>query len=213
MDPVTNKPVGNGCYKDMNVVATAWPKLTWNEACLKFHSDKAFKLEYNKSVKVWEQRMAGQQVIFSPPATVLLMNEHLTETYFEVAFCTESDVVRLTQFSPATLGLKSKVTIKIEDGSTLSGFLISMRGLPYDEIASLRKIKISSVIKTHLQEILQSADRQLRQDQGTEIYEIASEKLANHPNWIKSAARAKHQKFSDLKEKADAILEEQPLLF
>lgn len=193
----------------MTVIAEGFPNLTWDEACQKFHepSQKSFKVELQAAIDAYESKQKGNPVVFSPPTDVTSCQTHICSTYFEVAFFTEADVVRLTSCTPQSLGMKTKATITIEDGSTLQGFLISMRGLPADEIAAARKVKIETQISSCLSEHVLQKENQIRAQQGLEIYQILNTQLSNLPNWVKPSARKNLQSHASLMEKANDLIQ------
>ena len=76
---------------------------------------------------------------FDLPATITSTSPKGTRLCFEVAFVTE---VRLTGSSSKFLRLQSVNLQGEQRGTVLTGFLISLRGLPLDEILSLRRVQI-----------------------------------------------------------------------
>ena len=194
----------------MTVIAEGFPTLTWEQACEAMHdpAQKPLKAEILAAIDVFEQKQAGKVINFSPAAECSSIQSHITGTYFEVAFFTEADILRLTSCAPATLGLKTKATITIEDGSTLSGFFISMRGLPADEIAACRKVKIETRFQTTLNEHILQAGQQIRAQQGMEIYQLMSDQLSQHQNWVKPSARKNLHSHAGIMEKANSILKD-----
>ena len=209
------KPVGNGCRRDMEIVADVFPHLTWDQAAQAMHdaSQKAVKMQLLGAIQIYEARQAGKAYWFKPASDVQSVRSRVTTTYFEVAFFTEADILRLTNCSPQTLGLKSKTTITIEDGTTLSGFLVSMRGLPADEIAAARKVKIEAKVVTQLVENVLQKEHQLRAEQPMEIYEVLAVTLSENPNWVKPSARKNLQSHASLLEKAEGIQQDWRVLF
>ncbi|CAE8629750.1 unnamed protein product, partial [Polarella glacialis] len=143
-------------------------------------------------------------VTLAPPSCVRHFSQARRVIYWEAGFVQESDVVRLTSHSSRGLKTGKVYTVDLEDGSVpMKGWQISLRGLPADELASLRKIRMETVIGVNHDEILLEQKTQLRQGQGVDLCQYARKKVVeNDDAWVRSANRILLLTVEQLKRKA-----------
>ena len=199
--------MGNGCKADMAVIILAWPQLSWEEAGANYHSktDKTFKADVNAAKKMYLALSEKQSTPFSPSSSVIHTSSQSMVAYYEAAFLTEAEVVRLTGLACKSMkGLGPKVTLVLEDGqSCLQGWYFSLRGLSPIEAASVRKVRFESKVSVQHDECLLDPSRQIRKEQGKALYDFAAAKqLASMDSIIQPANRVNLKDLAALKEKA-----------
>lgn len=66
--------------------------------------------------------------------------------FYDVGILTEAEVTKLTGLHPKDLKLTT-ATVTNEEGSTMTGFCVSLKGVPIEEIWSMRKLRLSRSVK------------------------------------------------------------------
>lgn len=173
-----NSASGDACKICKSVLVAGFPDVKWADAGRDFHdkSKKEFKQQFLAAKAVWlkVQEELGPAA-FSPMSSVTVGNLQAVTTYYEAAFLTETDVVRLTGLASKALKLGNATTITLEDGvSTLNGFLVSLRGFNPSEAFGVRKIRFESKTEIKHAEHLLDASRQIRQGQGDALFRVAA---------------------------------------
>ena len=196
---------------DLETLAEAFPGVTQNLAATRYHdkNDKIFKGAFNGARAVKVAIMSGKPVpTFGPPTSVHHFKSRSQAVFYDVGVASESDLVRLSELSSQAAGRKS-IPIELEDasGGSSNAFLIGLRGLPADEIAAMRKIRVKASDKIVIDEKLLESTRQLHQEQGSLLFDHAAKahSLNLHCNNVQ---RTRLPTISTIKTKADAIIKE-----
>ena len=110
--------------------------------------------------------------------------------FVEMGLLSESEFVRLVGATPKDVGAKS-VDIKNEEGEKKAMFVISLRGLPLEELCGIRKIQIAHKVSVDHMEHLLLQERQLTQDQGLIWAEsTCKQQIKSRPSSVTFAGRA-----------------------
>lgn len=205
------RPVGPGCFLDMSVVAEGYPRMSFTEATNEYHDrqNNVFRAGFVAARDVKRKLLEGAFVEpFHPPTAVNHITARRIVVSVEHAFLTESEILKLTEVGVKALRLGKPLTLQVEDGSVLNGYLFSLKGTSPQETAGLRKVRVEGVISNEMHEELLQAPRQLRQEQGSELYQLACEKQEERlPSSLKPTGRHNMMSFQELKQKAVEVLQ------
>lgn len=127
--------------------------------------------------------------------------------FTEMGLLSESEFVRLVGATPKDVGAKS-VEIKNEEGEKKAMFIISLRGLPLEEMLSIRKIQIAHKVSVDHMEHLLLQERQLTQDQGLIWADsTCKQQIKSRPSAVTFAGRAGLHSLEHYQGKAEEIEE------
>ena len=194
-------------------MVSGYPDMSFDQVAEQFHdkANKEFKSGYQRAGAVWDVlQERHHKPIFSPESHVFLGNQQAIVTFYDVAFLSEAEVVRLTGLSAKALSLGKPKQLLLEDGvTTLNGYFCSIRGLPAHEVAALRKVRFEHRAYVRHDETLMSPAQQIRKEQGNLLYELAArkqeEKLEKN---CQPKNRGSLPSLADLKAKANNIIQE-----
>ena len=128
---------------------------------------------------------------FDLPASIFSRSSQGTRIYSAVGFISECELVRLTGRTSKFLGLKPVLLTLEQRGSSTQGFLISLRGLPRDEIDSIRKIEIYRDVNLSLEEAHLTPSKMVHDQHPCLLADFLSEQqIANYPAAFKASARS-----------------------
>ena len=197
--------VGNSCMLCLVTAITGFPGMTFDECAVKFHNiaEKEFKASFLTARARRAKLENGEKVApIRPGSYVSHMHSMVRSVYYELAFCSQTEVENLTGLSVKEHKLKP-VTMVVEDGTTLKGHFISLKGLDPAEVASVRRVRFEQqAAVVHDERLLEAAD-QLRQQQGTELYGVATTKHWDAVEAMpKPSARHQVPSFESLRAKA-----------
>ena len=110
--------------------------------------------------------------------------------FTQMGIVTDSEFVRLVGSAPKDVGAKP-VEAKNEEGEKKNMYVMSLRGLPLEELLSIRKIEIShSVSVDHIEHLLLQ-EKQLTQDQGMVWAEsTCKQQIKTRPSSVTNAGLA-----------------------
>ena len=209
------RPLGPGCFVDMSTVAEGFPTMTFKQASEKYHdkTNALFRPAYNAARAIKVKLLKGESVTpVRPPSSVQNNTTRAVTVYVEMGFVTESDLIRLFKVGASALKMGKRVSLKIEDGTPLQGWLINLRGMPAAELASMRRVRIEHRAAINLQEKVLQAAQQIRAEQGADVWEVACGKQdqATAQGALSSKSRYSLPTLGSLQEKAQAVLEDWP---
>jgi hypothetical protein len=186
----------------MTVNLEANPGLTWDDAVQKFNdiAEKYFKGQMLVAIKIYD----GEEVpTFGPLSRVTSDQSQGRMGFFDVGFLSDSECVRLTKLTSQKL----KNATWTEDGVDVKGTIVSLLGMPVDEIFAMRKVRIFQTIQLNLTEFLLSEEKNLRPEQGKELFNLASARdVANRVDGMKGVGRLRLPTLAALQDKADKII-------
>ena len=170
-----------------------------------------FRAGFNASREVLKARWEGKPVPeFSPPSSVRTVQTQSYKLVFELGFVTESELEALSGKSAKELGLKS-ISLLLEDGTTKqSGYVVSLKGVPASEVLALRRIQVERTVSVHLDNHLQRPERQLRADQGEDVFRYVAS-VHSGKAWAKSMTannRIHAKSIEELRSKATELLQQ-----
>ena len=208
------QPTGNLCYLDKCTLVEGWPQLSEDEAQKKYHSDAAWK-----GMFLGVQRVKKAQILnlappmkFPTPSEVEYTTARAISVYYEVGFVTESDITRITSMTAAALGLKktNQTTVTVEDGTQVAGWIVSLEGVPSEELAAMRKLRLEQRVASQHSQLLLPRGKQLRQDQGIDMFNLISAKQLEDecPSSARPSSRGSVSSLAKLKRKAEGILQD-----
>ena len=170
------QPVGNSCLICLVTAITGFPGMSFDECAAKFHDpkEKDWKGEFQTARARRAKVEKGEPVPPIRPGSYVAHTQSMARTiFYDVLFCSDKEIENLTGQTAKSLKLKA-VTLTIEDGSTLRGHFLSLKGLNPDEVGSLRRVRIEQKVTVAHKEALLEAPDQLRPKQGTELYNVAA---------------------------------------
>ena len=179
-------PVGAGCKVHVTVVAFGYPSQDMGSVSAKYHEKseegKAMKLEVDSSSRIMAKLLVNFPDIL-PSCDVHYEKTHEVEMYYECGFVIESDLTRHLGYSSKQLKLPKPVQLMGEDGlGKISGWYISLSGMPPDMKDSIRHVKVSTTLKCVRNDYVMTEKTQCRQDQAGEVYALALEKQVANRN-------------------------------
>ncbi|CAE7686341.1 unnamed protein product [Symbiodinium sp. CCMP2592] len=137
-----SQPTGLWCGVHLKVVIQLYPDQPPEVVAVLYHEDSEAGRTCKRVIDEAAQNLKDG-VEFSLPATVSSMASQGVRLVFEMAFCSEGDVVRLAGHSSKFLKLQEVLLQPEQRGHpVLAGFLLSLRGLPLDEVFSLRRVQV-----------------------------------------------------------------------
>ena len=163
------RPVNDACLDCYNGLLRGWPGVTWADSSERIKNDEAYKNVFLVAVQLFKkyQKKAGP---FHPEAFVSRTVKEGVETYFEVAFVSESELQELTGVTPKQLKL-SEYRLDLEQhGQSLKGYFLSLEGLTETQMRTLRRVKIFSRGTLTHEEVHVTPDSQLQPDQGKDYF-------------------------------------------
>ena len=173
------QPLNTGCKLHMTVLRISYPHSNPQDVCNLFHEKseqgRAFKDSFLKAAQVMQVLIDREQLpLILPQSTIVVDRAYLVESYFELAFVTESDVVKIWGCTSKNLRLGKPQTIRLEDGTgVLHGWHINMMGMPPSIVQGLRKVKVSSYHSIKHSDQLMTPATQVRANQAEDILELA----------------------------------------
>ena len=208
------RPVGSGCYLDMSTAAEAYPKMTFQEVANMFHdkTQGVWKAGFMAAREMKKRLMDGESNTFKPPSSVFHTTVRGVMVYYEHLFVTEAEVLKLTGCGSTSLKLGRPISLPVEDGSYLNGFLISMKGITWEQAAGFRRVQMKvEVINELSEEVLQSCN-QIAQNQGADVFAFTCDtQESTMPKSIRPSNRHNVVTLPALLERAQAILEDRSL--
>ena len=204
------RPVGSGCQLDMSVACEAFPKMDFETIATNFHErGSSFKKQF-LAAKANRQKVGDLNLLFQPAEEVTHLQIRSITVSVKHAFVTESEIIRLTEATPRALGLGKPGVILIEDGSTLQGWLMSLRDIDPQDAKGLRKVKVEMSSANQLQETLMDSSRQLRKEQPSELWELAAQtQTTSGPKGLTPSGRNSLLTLPSLREKASMLKQAQ----
>jgi hypothetical protein len=206
------QPIGNGCLICMETVVEGWPGMDFDTGVQKYNDkvEKFFKPMY-KTARAVKKDLGARALKskFPVPSTVQNGHERSRTIYHECGFLTEAEVAAMAEVSGKHMKLQ-KGNLMLEDMTgTVSGYYISLKGLPLELMMSIRKVRNSyKVYAVHEEERLNPGN-QIRKDQGSVMFDFVWDKqLEVFDNYSKSYNRSKIYTYSDILSKAHAVLKE-----
>ena len=181
-------PTGDGCKADLVTSELSYPHMSINEIATLFHqkSDKGrdFRLEFQAASSLMTVLLKQKELPrFLPLSTVSVSRSYISETYYELCFMSEADIVRTFNVSARALKLKA-CKLDLEDGSgQLTGYFVSPTGIPAEIYHGLRRVKVSSNLQHSHTDRLCDPSTQVRQNQPADILQLLVNKLQTnrHP--------------------------------
>ena len=206
-------PLGAVCKLDGNTVMFGYPDSTIDAVAATYHSrDKEsamFKAGYHAARLIMGkiiERNALPSLL--PLSSVSASRAFEVTSYYELAFLTEGDLLKWTGCSSKSLRLGKPSTLQLEDGSggTISGWHLSMAGMPLDLLMSCRKVRISSNLTVIQSDELMRPDLQCRPEQAADTLKLALR--TNHEGRAtqeRCSGRQHVKEFAALLDKADEL--------
>jgi hypothetical protein len=176
--------------------------------------EKEFRADFNLALKNLKLSESDEPAEFTPASSVGTHNFCGQEGYYEVGFPSEGEVIKYTGLAPKALGLKV-TTRPLEDGpGVVSGSYISLRDLdiPLGDILAMRKVKVYRGFETEHNEQILSRARQIRQQQGSDMYTYVTEQTtAAQGDATKTSSRAHLPTLENLRKKAADIISQRQM--
>ena len=154
----------------------AYPHMTKDQIVNKFHDEQGLKTEFTGACTLMMNLLKKDALPPILPASVVKVGRSYTiESYFEHLFMTESDILRVFGCTSKALKLSKPVSIPHEDGSpgTVSGFHVSMTGVPPEISCGLRKVRVSTILCAGHDDELMNASTQVRANQAHDVLALA----------------------------------------
>lgn len=151
---------------------------------------------------------------FKPPSSVMNVNEIGSVVYTKCGICSESEISKISGFTPQQLKMTpaSDILSRTESGHKQKLYVISLDGLEPSVTAGIRKMKIYSKIGVGHDEFALHYSNQIEQDQGARVFQACHEGMQNS-----SVLKSKPWQLKQLMEKATSIqkqrLEQETLLW
>eukprot|EP00971_Amphidinium_carterae_P328039 6459721-Amphidinium_carterae.1 len=156
-----NQPVGNRCQECANVLKRAWPEIEFEQAMLKKDSSKEFQEELERAIRVYR----GAKADF-PRQTVGQENKVGFIVERPLRFLSTTDFEELYKCKPTDLSLPVE-TLEIKPGKKLTGVVIQEE-MPKPGIPIRAFYQANLTLETRFQ----TADEQLRPDQGADVLNV-----------------------------------------
>lgn len=204
--------MGQGCFECVSTAVEGYPSLTFAEVATQYHNASqfpGFKEGFDGARLIKVKLIAGEVVApFIPPTEVYHQTLRSVSVMMEYGFCTESDIARMFKVSSSSLRLGKPLKVQIEDGSYLNGWLIKLRGLPLEEVFSLRRVKLELKRDMLLAEQNMDAGSQLGKEQPQELFELMAEKQVAKATGKALTAKnlVKLQTMESLQQRAQEVL-------
>lgn len=168
-------PVGSGCKVHMCVLMIGYADRPSEEVANQYHSDKGFKAEVDAASGIMLHLIGSDKLpLILPQSTVTTERSYTVTTSWKMAFITESDLSKLFGAGPRQLKMGKPTSIRLEDGSGwVSGWYMSLTGIPAHISAGLRKVKVSTHLQLQHADHLLTAACQVRKDQAMAVANMA----------------------------------------
>ena len=189
--------------------------MTFEEAASKMHDSKEamFRAAYFAAKEVYLRKISKKELgpSFLPETTVAHHEIRALTVFFDLGFLSEADVTRISQLSAKTLKIGKPTKLAIEDGSSLSGYPVNLRGVPSQEVPALRKLRVELRVQNVLEETLMKPDDQLRREQARELWDLACERQEDAaPTGVKPGSRGNMNSIEGILAKSAEILQDLP---
>ncbi|CAE7234890.1 unnamed protein product [Symbiodinium sp. CCMP2592] len=197
------KPVGILCRRDKKIIVRIYPGEDVAKVCDKLEQDPAVKQIVQNAIKVVEEET---QIQLNPPSLVQRSQQQGYQVYYKLAFLDQDEMTSLCKdMTPSACGYKP-VELKVENGGTQLGYLMSPVGMPEQLWRSCRRVKvIGSKILEHNELFLQP-ENQLAQIQGTNTWKwITKTELEKREAALKSKSGG--LRYTDVVQKALEVKE------
>ena len=204
------RPTGDACLNCYNGLLRGWPGVSWLDSSQRIKDDPAYKEVFQLAVSLFV-KYEKQKGPFHPESFVSRTIKEGVETYFEVAFVSESDLQELTGVAPKQLKL-SEYRLDLEQhGQSLKGYFLSLEGLTETQMRTLRKVRIFSKGTITHQEIHVAPEHQLQAEQGKHYYGYLSGHVTEtYPTEWKASQRHRTPTLQNLISEGSRIIEEGP---
>ena len=201
----------NGCSKCVHAVEKGMG-VEWDVGLAQIQNrtnndkDAKFAQQVDQCVANYE---ALPESAFSPfplPSSVIASSVMGTQSFYDLLFLSDSQVIKYTGASIKAMGLTLSRRLD-EQGQVIEGVYISTADLPemgIGEFFSLRRVRVFSASTTDVSEHLLETKMQIRQDQGPELAALV-ERRKNKDDALKPSHYMYVNTFPKLREKADKV--------
>lgn len=186
-----------------------WPSCNVVDLAARYHErsedGKRFKVEFDSAAALMSKLLPSLPQLL-PVSDVSCAQCHYVDTYFEMAFATEADLVRHVGFGAKALKLKPS-SLQLEDGSgRIQGHYLSLAGMPPDMKDSLRRVRVGCKGTVVQNDRMMTERTQVRPGQAADVMSLllAKNVAARNPP-EKSASRSHLVTFETLMGKAECL--------
>ena len=206
--------MGNFCRNHSIAATQLYPQSTREETAAAYNGgDPEVKELIDSAV---ENIKSGSNACFDLPSDVMTESIQGIRICFELGFVSEAELFRLCGATGKALGLKP-VTMALEQRTiTTSGYVLSLRGLDYGEIMSMRRLQIYRNSQVVLKEHNLEAPAMIHEKQPSIIYDwLCGNACSGLPGYMKASVGARSQPPSvdELKIKAQQQQDSSVVLF
>lgn len=179
--------------------------MTFGEACKRYHGPntpetKVFRSGMNATKKAFD---ALGDPLFNPPSGVTSETSSGSMMFVDEGFLTEGEFLKEIGLLPAAV--KAKITTYQFQEGILKGVVVSLEGLDPSKLASIRKIRTWTDVRTVHTEVILDHTRNIRQEQGAEVYQfMKTQALSARSEGL--AQKWRIPTVASFKEKAEEIL-------
>lgn len=206
--------MGEDCWPHATVCVQLFPDQNIVDIVIVYHGeDPTMRFRINHAADILEKVCKPK---FDLPQEVHTVRSEGHSVYFELGVVTDDDLKRLTKVDGAWSGKQLSLAALTESRLTLEQnsyaanvYFISLRGLPVDEILAMRRIRLTSSLRTVLKEFHLCKEEMLDDNHGQVQYEFQSnEKDKKHPSaWHPVSAASPPMTIEQIAEKAQKYLE------
>lgn len=178
------------------MVKFGYPSQTM-EACAAQYHDRSdggkFKMEFDMAAKIMSRLLNSDSFpALLPASDVGFSQVNYVESFYEVCFATEADMVRLFGYGGKALKMKP-VSMRLEDGSgRVSGYYLSMVNMDQTMKDSLRRVRIGCKMAVEQHDNVMTPATQVRHGQAEEVMAICTEKHLQTRNPAERCAGRAH---------------------
>ena len=164
-----------------------FPNLTLDALAAEYHEGTNATTKVLIDEAVENMNMQPEELVFDLPASINTASKQGTQIYFDLGFVSDKDIIRLTGKSAEYLQLKPERLTLEQRGCTVLGFLISLRGLLMDEIASMRKVRVYRDVHLEMSESNLSPATMIHKKQPSMLCDfLSSKQVEKYPPPMKS---------------------------
>ena len=201
----SGKPRGSGCWYCLVAGLRLYPHLEFETVAEMFHSKPEVSEEISAAIALIRDQEPSP---FQPLSRVEAHRTQGHEVYFKLAFLTESELVKLLEVSPKSLKLPQATLSLQQEGCSISGYCLSLVGLPPAVRDSCHKVKIFGTTAISLADVILQPEMQVGQQQGERTFSHLGKVQASHnPAAFRPLQKASIPTLDDLLGKARKMIE------